>query len=63
MEAEKMALTNHHLYHALLGELYTGTDNAKAIDHLQKALALTKTTAGKNMLSKKIVDLEEKNSC
>ena len=63
MEAEKMALTNHHLYHALLGELYTGTDNAKAIAHLRKALDLTKTTAGKNMLSKKIVDLEEKNSC
>ena len=62
IEAEKLALTNHHLYHALLGELYTGTDNAKAIAHLQKAIALTKTATSKAMLAKKIVDLEEQTS-
>ena len=47
IEAEKINLTGNHLYHSLLGELYTGIDNAKAISHLQKALKLAKSTADK----------------
>jgi RNA polymerase sigma-70 factor (ECF subfamily) len=34
IEAEKLKLDNNHLYHSLLGELYTGVDNTKATAHL-----------------------------
>jgi RNA polymerase sigma-70 factor (ECF subfamily) len=44
------------LYHALLGELYTGVDNTKAISHLQKALALSKSTTDKTLISRKIAE-------
>lgn len=33
IEAEKIKLTDNHLYHSLLGELYTDIDNTKAISH------------------------------
>ena len=54
-QAEQLPLTGNHLYHSLLGELYTGVDNAIATMHLQKAIALAKTTADKNILLKKIL--------
>ena len=56
-EAEKIGLTESHLYHALLGELYTGIDNIKAISHLQQALKLAKSTADKTHISNKILAL------
>lgn len=43
VEALKIDLTNNHLYHTLLAELYKGTDKSKEIQHLQKALNLAKT--------------------
>ena len=55
VEAEKIGLTESHLYHALLGELYTGIDNKKAISHLQQALKLAKSTADKAHISDKIL--------
>lgn len=58
IEAEKIKLTDNHLYHALLGELYTGYDNAKAIAHLQNALILAKSTTDKMHISNKILDLK-----
>jgi RNA polymerase sigma factor (sigma-70 family) len=42
-EAEKLGLTKNHLYHVLLGYLYDGIDNQKAISHLNQALALANT--------------------
>ncbi len=57
-EAEKLKLENNYLYHSLLGELYTGINNSKAIKSLQTALSLAKTTADKNILAKKILHLE-----
>ena len=53
-EAEKLNLTDNHLYYSLLGNLYTDVDNAKALEYYQKALSLTnsnsdKVTIGKNM--------------
>ena len=54
IEAEKLQLTGNHLYHSLLGHLYAGTDNARAITHLQTALSLVKSPAEKNILSKRI---------
>jgi RNA polymerase sigma factor (sigma-70 family) len=56
-EAEKIGLTENHLYHALLGDLYTGVDQGKALLHLQQALKLAKTTSDKALLSEKILAL------
>ena len=60
IEAEKIKLTDNHLYHSLLGELYTGIDNTKAISHLQKALALAKSTADKMLISNKMLECIQK---
>jgi predicted RNA polymerase sigma factor len=40
IEAEKLGLNNHHLYHSLLGELYSGIDDAKAICILKQLSSL-----------------------
>jgi RNA polymerase sigma-70 factor (ECF subfamily) len=53
-EAEKLQLTGNHLYHALLGELYTGISNVKALQHLQQALSLARSYADKSGLARKI---------
>jgi RNA polymerase sigma factor (sigma-70 family) len=60
-EAEKINLTGNHLYHSLLGELYTGVDNSKAVLHLRKALGLAKSTADKARISEKILACEGNN--
>lgn len=60
IEAEKIALTDNHLYHSLLGELYTDIDNAKAICHLQKALELAHSSADKLLISNKILACRQK---
>ncbi len=57
IEAEKIRLTDNHLYHSLLGELYTDLDNTKAISHFQNALTLAKSTADKIHISKRILDI------
>jgi predicted RNA polymerase sigma factor len=59
IEAEKINLTGNHLYHSLLGELYTGIDNTKAIEHFHNALAFIKSTADKLIISNKILKLME----
>jgi RNA polymerase sigma factor (sigma-70 family) len=53
-EAEKLNLVNNHFYFALLGELYTGIDNAKAIQSFEKAVLLANTNTEKQQLQKKI---------
>jgi len=58
IEAEKLTqLTNNHLYHSLLGYLYTGIDKATALHHMQTALKLTKSKAEKNRINKNIKEL------
>jgi len=47
VEAEKLNLSDNHLYHSLLGNLYTDVDNNRALQHLQIALTLAKTNAEK----------------
>jgi RNA polymerase sigma-70 factor (ECF subfamily) len=59
VEAEKINLSDNHLYHSLLGELYTEIDTGKAISHLQKALALAKSTADKILISNKILECNQ----
>lgn len=53
-EAEKLNLSGNHLYHSLLANLYEGVDNQKALQHLETALSLAKTTADKMLIAKKI---------
>jgi RNA polymerase sigma-70 factor (ECF subfamily) len=53
-EAEKINLTDNHLYHSLLGELYTGIDNTKAIAHFKNALSLARSTTDQHLIAKKI---------
>ena len=40
VEAEKLDLHNSPYYHALLGDLYSGIDNSKALHHFEDALVL-----------------------
>ena len=54
VEAGKIHLTGNHLYHLLLGDLYTGIDNGKARLGFERALALVKSPAGKQAIQKKI---------
>ena len=57
IEAEKLHLFDSHLYHILLGELYSEIDKSKAVDHFNLALKLTKPAADKNVIRKKIEKL------
>jgi len=58
--AAKVHLDNHYLYHSLLGELYTGVDSARAIWHLQKAIALARSAEGRRILDGKLRILKER---
>ena len=58
IEAEKIKLTDNHLYHSLLGELYSDIDNTKAIAHFENALILAKSAADKMHISNRIFALE-----
>jgi len=53
-EAEKLNLAGNHFYFTLLGELYTGIDNKKANESLQKALILARTQTDKQTIQKRI---------
>jgi RNA polymerase sigma factor (sigma-70 family) len=53
-EAEKLNLVDNPFYYSLLGELYTGSDNAKALENFQQALVIIKTEAGRQTIQKKI---------
>ena len=57
-EAEKINLTGNHLYHSLLGELYTGIDNAKALSHWKQALLGAKSLPDKIQISNRILAFE-----
>ena len=59
IEAEKINLTANHLYHSLLGWLYTDVDNQKALLHLQTAWQLTKTSNDKKLIADKIRHLND----
>jgi RNA polymerase sigma-70 factor (ECF subfamily) len=53
-EAEKLNLSHSHLFHSLLGELYKGIDDNKALTHFQNALKLARSTADQSVISDKI---------
>jgi predicted RNA polymerase sigma factor len=56
-EAEKLGLTDNPYYHSLLGELYRGLDDARALSHLRTALKIAKSGADKMILQKRIQQL------
>ena len=56
-EAEKLGLEDMHLYHSLMGYLYTGVNKETAISHLSQAHDLTKNIHEKKLLSEKLQKL------
>lgn len=57
-EAEKLQLTNNPYYYSLLGELYAGRNDQKAIDCLKTAITLAKSNTDKAILAKRIQKIE-----
>lgn len=55
-EAEKLQMPENHFYFALLGTLYTGLNDQKAMMHWQTALSLAKTESDKEAIRKKLAD-------
>lgn len=53
-EALKINLSENHLYHALLADLYHGFDSVNEIKHLEIAIGLSQTNSEKNVLLKKL---------
>jgi len=53
-EAEKLQLTENHFYYSLLGNLYTGIDEAIALQHYKKALQLAGSSADKITITRHI---------
>ncbi len=49
-EAEKLNLASSHLYHSLLGNLYSEVDNKKAIAHFETALTLARSSSDKTAI-------------
>ncbi|MEO5996111.1 MAG: DUF6596 domain-containing protein [Chitinophagaceae bacterium] len=59
LEAEKLSLTGNHLYHSLLGNLYSDVNNTKALQHFQISLSLAKSSTDKVAIGKNINRLTE----
>lgn len=55
LEAQKLELVHLPLYHVLLGELYTGMDNSKALSCFETALKLTNSDTDKKIISQKML--------
>jgi len=53
-EAEGLGLTGNLFYHSLLGELYSGEDDACAVMHFERALELAGTGAEKAVIRRKL---------
>ena len=60
IEAEKIDLKNNHFYYSLLGNLYTGIDNDKALQNFSKALALANSNSDKTTIIRNIDELTMK---
>ncbi len=55
IEAKKLDLTGHHLYHVLLGELYKGTNDPMALQCFTTAFELAASPADRKIISQKIL--------
>ena len=58
-EAEKLNLSGNHLYHSLLGHLYTDVENKKALDHFQLAYSTAKSISEKSIIEKNVTRLKK----
>lgn len=58
-EAEKLNMTESHLYYALLGNLYTEIDPKIARAHYSTAFAMAKTETDKATIAKSLAGLEK----
>ena len=56
-ETEALALEGNHFYFALLGELYDGIDQQRALEHLENALQLARTATDQQAIRKRIMAL------
>ncbi|HEY3402443.1 MAG TPA: DUF6596 domain-containing protein [Ohtaekwangia sp.] len=56
-EAKKLCLTDNPYYYTLLGELYTGIDTEEARLNLEEALTLARTQADRQIIMKKLGEL------
>lgn len=54
IEAEKLELTGNHLYHLLMGNLYSGIDNEKALQHFHLSSETARSSAEKAIITKNI---------
>jgi RNA polymerase sigma factor (sigma-70 family) len=59
-EAEKLKLDNYHFYYSLLGNLYTGVDDKKALAHYETALRLAMSDTDKAVIARNINKLSNK---
>lgn len=57
-EVEKLKLVTNHFYFLLLAELYRQADGNKAVEHFKMAFTLSKTDKEKELIQKKISELE-----
>ena len=57
VEAEKLRLNDNHLYHTLLGELYSTVDGPQAKQHFESAIKLSRSSADKKLILDKIKKL------
>ncbi|GAB3424797.1 sigma-70 family RNA polymerase sigma factor [Niabella aquatica] len=60
-EAEKINLADNSYYHELLGYLHSDTNVAKAMEHYEQAILLTKSKTEKQTLRKELKRLRCKN--
>jgi len=59
VEAEKLKLTENPYYYSLLGNLHTGIDNAKAVQHFERAMKLTTSPANRVTITRNIERLRK----
>jgi len=57
-EAEKLGLTHNHLYHVLLGYMYSDIDPERANHHLDQALKLAKSDKERLLIEKDLKKLK-----
>ena len=53
-EALKLDLKENHLYHSLLGDLYSGNDDVKALRHFNTALSLARSSGDRKLIETNI---------
>jgi RNA polymerase sigma-70 factor (ECF subfamily) len=58
-EAEKLNLSNNHFYYSLLGNLYTGIDNQKALQYYETAMKLATSANDKGTIAINIERLKK----